>query len=98
MTAEIDSFEYDFSENKGFTVIFYKKTGEWHIKWQKEVQRTATNDNEWQQRRRVTANDNESFNEWQRVVQRETASDNEWQRMKKSDNDWSLWLIFLILE
>ena len=74
-----------------FLKIFYKKTDEWYIEWQ----RVTTNDNEWQRVvQRVTTNDNEwqrmttSDNEWQQVVQRVTKSENEWQRVTTNGNEW----------
>ena len=78
-----------------FLKIFYKKTDEWYIEWQ----RVTTNDNEWQGVvQRVTTigitSDNEwqrvamNDNEWQGVVQQVTKSDNEWQRTTTNGKEW----------
>ena len=48
LTAEIDSFEYDFSENKGFTVIFYKK----------QANDTSSGKKRYKERQPMTTNDN----------------------------------------
>ena len=54
-----------YFENLLLMTIVYKKTDEWHIVWQRVVQRATTNDNEWQ---RMTTSGATSDNEWQRVV------------------------------
>ena len=83
-------------------MIIYKKTDEWYIEWQREVQRVTTSDNEWQRVvQRVTTSSTTSDNEW-RVVQRITTRDKEWQRVVQqvtmNDNEWPFRPIFLFFK
>ena len=72
-----------------FLKIFYKKTDERYIEWQ----RVITNDKNWQRVvQRVTTNDNEwlttSDNEWQRLTTSGKTNDKEWQLVAESDKEW----------
>ena len=65
--------------------IFYKKTDEWYIEWQ----RVTTKDNEWQRVvQQVIKNGTMGDKEQQRVTTSGRTSDNERHRMTTSDNEW----------
>ena len=71
----LPSFFMAFLAQKPIYTIFYKKTDECYLRWQ----RVTTNDNKWQ---RVATNDNNWYNEWQRV----TTGGIEWREVTTSGN------------
>ena len=73
------SWEWEVAGFKWHKVLenLDKKTDEWYIEWQPEVQQVATNDSESQ---RVTTRNNQ--------LQRVTINGNEWQQMAVNNNEW----------
>ena len=71
----LPSFFMAFLAQKPIYTIFYKRTDECYLRWQ----RVTTNDNKWQ---RVATNDNNWYNEWQRV----TTGGIEWREVTTSGN------------